>query len=149
MPQMVKKFNFPSLVSKSVVVWSPWHVPSNKSTAVQLRDYRLAEHLTYTVIHSPGAHFWQSTSTSRLHPRYSLPVWKIQNVDCAFMVRKFLPNWTVCVSFDLVHVSLLKVLHNNFKQNCFQCWQYKKCFLSSKSANYNDFWRIMWHWRLD
>ncbi len=25
----------------------------------------------------------------------------------------------------------------------------KKCFLSSKSAHYNDFWRIMWHWRLE
>ncbi len=25
----------------------------------------------------------------------------------------------------------------------------KKCFLSSKSAYLNDFWRIMWHWRLD
>ncbi len=25
----------------------------------------------------------------------------------------------------------------------------KKCFLSSKSAYYNDFWRIMWYWRLD
>ncbi len=24
----------------------------------------------------------------------------------------------------------------------------KKCFLSRKSAYYNDFWRIMWHWRL-
>ncbi len=24
-----------------------------------------------------------------------------------------------------------------------------KCFLSSKSAYYNDFWRIMWHWRLE
>jgi len=22
-----------------------------------------------------------------------------------------------------------------------------KCFLSTKSAYYNDFWRIMWHWR--
>jgi len=25
----------------------------------------------------------------------------------------------------------------------------KKCFLSSKSAYYNYFWRIMWHWRLE
>lgn len=77
-----EEFNFPSLVSKSVVVWSPWHVPSNKSTAVQPRDYRLAEHLMYMVIHSPGARFWQSASTFRLHPRYSLPVRKIHNVDC-------------------------------------------------------------------
>jgi len=22
----------------------------------------------------------------------------------------------------------------------------KKCFLSSKSAYYYDFWRVMWHW---
>ncbi len=33
--------------------------------------------LNVHVIHSPVVHFWQSTSTSRLHPRYSLPVWKI------------------------------------------------------------------------
>jgi len=24
-----------------------------------------------------------------------------------------------------------------------------KCFLSSKSAYSNDFWRITWHWRLE
>jgi len=24
-----------------------------------------------------------------------------------------------------------------------------KCYLSSKSAYFNDFWRIMWHWRLE
>jgi len=23
------------------------------------------------------------------------------------------------------------------------------CFLSSKPAYYDDFWRIMWHWRLE
>jgi len=23
-----------------------------------------------------------------------------------------------------------------------------ECLLSSKSSYYNDFWRIMWHWRL-
>jgi len=27
--------------------------------------------------------------------------------------------------------------------------KYKKFFLSSKSAYKNDFWRIMWHWRLE
>jgi len=25
----------------------------------------------------------------------------------------------------------------------------QKCFLSSKSAYFNHFWRIMWHWRLE
>ncbi len=25
----------------------------------------------------------------------------------------------------------------------------KKCFLSTKSADQNDFWSIMWQWRLD
>ncbi len=25
----------------------------------------------------------------------------------------------------------------------------KKCFLSSDSAYKNDFWRIMWHWRVE
>ncbi len=24
----------------------------------------------------------------------------------------------------------------------------KKCFLSTKSANKTDFWKIMWHWRI-
>jgi len=24
-----------------------------------------------------------------------------------------------------------------------------ECFLSTKSAYYNDFWRVMWHWRLE
>jgi len=26
---------------------------------------------------------------------------------------------------------------------------FSTCFLSSKSAYYNYFWRIMWHWRLE
>ncbi len=35
--------------------------------------------------------------------------------------------------------------HKNIKQ---QTNNNKKYFLSIQSAYYNDFWRIMWHWRL-
>ncbi len=40
-------------------------------------------------------------------------------------------------------------IHKNIKQyNCFSIGNNKKCFMSSKSAYYNDFWRIKSHWRV-
>jgi len=35
--------------------------------------------------------------------------------------------------------------HDSTKQTIFNIDNNKKCFLSSKSAYCNDFWRIMWH----
>jgi len=42
----------------------------------------------------------------------------------------------ICITVSIKIVTVFNVENNN------------KCFLSSKSANY-DFWRIMWHWRLE
>jgi len=39
-----------------------------------------------------------------------------------------------------------KLLHST---TVFNCNNDKKCFLSTKSEYQNDFWRIMWHSRLE
>jgi len=43
-------------------------------------------------------------------------------------------------------------IKNNMKKlfhNCFNIDNNTKCLLISKSAYYNDFSKIMWHWRLE
>jgi len=37
----------------------------------------------------------------------------------------------------------------NIKQHFFNIGNTNKCFLDTKSSYQNDFWRIMWHWRLE
>ncbi len=51
-----------------------------------------------------------------------------------------------CRSFELsIHQSIQKnkmsLFHKTMKNDCFQHFNNQKCFLSSKSVYYNDFWR--------
>jgi len=52
----------------------------------------------------------------------------------------------ICCSFELSIYQ--KVLKRNCTQQLSTLLIIIKCFLSSKTAYYNDFWRIKWHWRL-
>ncbi len=58
-----------------------------------------------------------------------------------------------CRPFEIsIHQIFLKIMqHKNTKQKtiAFNIANNQKCFLSSKSTYYNNFWRIMWHSRLE
>jgi len=41
-----------------------------------------------------------------------------------------------------------RILKNVSSKTDFNTDNKHECLLSSKSSYYNDFWRIMWHWRL-
>ncbi len=53
--------------------------------------------------------------------------------------------------YDEGNFGFSKKTKNMKQQHCFNVFNTDKIFffLSSKSAYQNDFWRIMWHWRLE
>jgi len=59
--------------------------------------------------------------------------WKSKN-GCSFEIKTFYSSQNpikLCLSFQVFSTLTLQ-----------------KCFSSSRSVYKNDFWRIMWHWRL-
>ncbi len=66
-------------------------------------------------------------------------------LDVALWSKKFAHLWFIVLQKISVHQRILKKL-SWFAQ---KYDLFSKCFLSSKSVYYNDFWKIMWHWRLE
>ncbi len=71
-----------------------------------------------------------------------------------FLMFQIISVLKKCGSVELLFVkeSWKKMYHGFHKtlgsKTVFNIDNNKECFFSIKSAYYNDFWRIMWHWRL-
>ncbi len=57
--------------------------------------------------------------------------------------------WTFYSSKDPIEKCVIVSTQILSSTTVFNIDNNKKYFLRSKSAYYNDFWRIMWHWRLE
>ncbi len=72
-------------------------------------------------------------------------IFMLQNIYisnfCDFSRYRLILYLSVCVGVYMCIYVYIYILFFFFFLN-------KKCFLSTKLAYYNDFWRIMWHWRL-
>ncbi len=71
--------------------------------------------------------------------------------NSTFIRQKCIQYIKLCffINFLFVKESWKKNYHSFRSTIVFNINNKKKCFLSRKLAYYNDFWRIVWHWRLE
>ncbi len=122
----------------------PWGNRDNPTTSNHVHSTKIkCAHLEMTEI---GEYFFLEKLVL-LYSKGTL-IWIKMTLKTFIMLQKFYLLNTVLVNLKPKTKMVIVVLLNIFVETFSNIDKNKKCFLSSRSAYENDFWRIMWHWRL-
>ncbi len=137
-PNMVRGVTFPSHAWGIQPITSHWTAGQSEHTSL-FRTMSFVKIDTFQKGATIMYGMWKIMCFLNLKPKLLRKVLEINTFIMQGCVKLIKSNSKDIYNVQNISVYILKIIEID----------YKKCFLSTNSAYQNDFWRNMWHWRLE